>query len=130
VAYYDFGNPAINSTGAAFVTDPSTATLVAEIDSTQLGTKDFATGQTAHYRVTSILGSNASTNAAWLVEHAISTVLGSTAILDQVGVFSPAGQSAQYVWHWELQKNSRLRCRLNSSLAGLVSANLQAERLT
>lgn len=130
MSYYDWGNVAINSTGAAFVTDPSTATLVAQLDSTQLGTKNLVAGQEQNWRLTVILGSNASTNAAWLVEHAISTGLGSTAIVNQFGAFSPAGQSAQYVWHWRLQKDSRLRCRLNSSISGLVSANLQAEPLT
>jgi hypothetical protein len=130
MSYYDYGNPSVNSTNAAFVADPSTATLVAELDSTQLGTQHFATQQTRDYRITVILGSNASTNAAWLVEHAISTGLGSTALVTQFGAFSPAGQSAQYVWQWRLQQNSRIRCRVNSSLSGLVSANLQAEPLT
>ena len=40
MSWYDAGNPPINSTLAAPVANPDTATLIAELDSTQLLTKD------------------------------------------------------------------------------------------
>jgi hypothetical protein len=129
MAYYALGNPSVSSTGAAFVADPSTATLVAELDSTRLGTAHFLNGQSKDFRITSVVGGNASTNVQWLIEHTLSTGLGSTAIRNQFGVFTPAGQSAQYVWQWRAEKDSRFRVRVNSSVAGTVAANLQAEPL-
>lgn len=129
MAYYDAGNPSINSTGATFVSDPSTATLVAELDSTQLGTAFYQAGQSNNVRLTVVLGGNASTNVQWVVDLASSTGLAAASIVDQKGMFTPAGQSAQYVWQWKLEKDYRIRARVNSSVAGLVAANLQAEYL-
>ena len=129
MSYYAVGNPAVSSTGAGFVTDPSTATILAELDSTRLGTASFASGQSRDVRITVIAGGNASTNVQWLVEHTLSTGLGSTAIRNVFGLYTPAGQSGQWVWQWRLEQDSRLRVRLNSSVSGTVSANLQAEAL-
>lgn len=119
------GNPPINSTGFAPVSGPSTSTLLAELDSTQLGTKDFRSGQSRLYRVNWILG--ADTNVTWQCETANDTGLGSG-----VEIFypkTPSGQSAQYVTSHSLSRDQRLRARLFSTGAN-AAAYISAEPVT
>lgn len=125
MSWYDLGNPPINSTQAQPTGAPSTATLLAEVDSTQLGTALWVTGQHSNARVTWIVG--ASTTAIFQLEHATSTEL--AAPVDACYVQTPTGQSAQYVFNVRLQPNSRLRARLNSTAANAV-AFIQAEFLS
>lgn len=114
------GNKPINSTGAV-VSAPSTETLLAELDSTQLGTVNFRIGQRQLFRVSWIVGSD--TSATWQLESAASTALASG-----VDVFFPKtapSQSAQYVTTHELTKDMRLRARLASTAvnsAAFISA--------
>ena len=123
MSFFAEGNPPINST-TGIVAAPSTASLIAELDSTQLGTVNYAVGQEQNFNVRAILG--ASTTAVWQVEHAISTALASP--IDTVFVYSATGQSGQYGWVFRLQKDSRIRARLNSTAAN-ATAFLQAEAL-
>jgi hypothetical protein len=119
------GNPPINSTGFLPVAAPSTSTLLAELDSTQLGTKDFRAGQSRLYRVNWILG--ADTNATWQCESATDTSLGSG-----VEIFfpkTPSGQSAQYVTSHSLSRDMRLRARLFSTAVN-AAAYISAEPVT
>lgn len=119
------GNPPINSTGFLPVTGPSTSTLLAELDSTQLGTKDFRASQSRLYRVNWILG--ADTNVTWQCESATDTSLGSG-----VDIFfpkTPSGQSAQYVTSHSLTRDMRLRARLFSTGAN-GAAYISAEPVT
>lgn len=125
MSWYDLGNPPINSTQAQPTGAPSTATLLAEIDSTQLGSATWETGRHHNYRVTWIVG--ASTTAIFQLEHATSTALASP--VDAIYVQTPTGQSGQYVVNLRLERNSRLRARLNSTAANAV-AFIQAEQLT
>jgi hypothetical protein len=50
MAWHDLGNKPINSTVLGITVAGSTATLFAELDSTQLGTKDFVTGSRGCFR--------------------------------------------------------------------------------
>ena len=125
MSFFDWGNPPINSTvGPA--TNPSTATLVAELDSTQLGTAGFRSGEQRIIGVTAILG--CSTTALWQVEHATSTALSATA--DPIYIQTPSGQSGQYFVKFTVAANDRIRARLNSSITGTATAFLSGEYVT
>lgn len=117
------GNQPINSTSAP-VTGPSTTTLLAVLDSTQLGTANFAGSQHRLFRVNWILGSD--TNTTWQCETALDSGLSSASFVD---VFYPktiTGQSAQYVTSHVLTKNMFLRARLFSTGAN-AAAFISAE---
>jgi hypothetical protein len=119
MAWQDWGNAPINgaSTGFAPVSAPSTATLLYELDSTQLGTVNFRTGQKQIVQVKWILG--ADTNVTWQCEMSNSTNLNAG-----VDIFYPktiTGQSAEYITEHELQKDYRLRARLFSTGANAAA---------
>lgn len=125
--WYDWGNTPVNSTNIAQpVANPSTATLCAEIDSTQLGTQNLATGQSKNFRVTWILG--ADTNATFQCESASSTNL--NAGVDIIAIKTATAQSGQFVTNHVLGPNYRLRARVYSSFTGNVVALIQAEPVT
>lgn len=122
----DYANPAVWSTTAQPVASPSTGTLVAEIDSTQLGTQNFAVNQKVPVMVTWVLGGD--TNVTWQCEVASSTSL--SAAVDTVFVKTPTGQSGEYITHHDLLKDYRIRARVNSTFTASVTASISAERLT
>lgn len=126
MAWRDWGNPAIYSTTAQPVSNPSTATLVAEIDSTQLGTAHWQAGQKRQCLVTWLVG--ADTNATWQFERVESTALASTGQV--VYVKTPTAQTGQYMTSVTLQKNSRLRVRANSTFTASATASITAEFMT
>lgn len=125
MAFFDWGNKPHNSTGFAPVSGPSTSTLLAELDSTVLGTKDLKVGQSFTVNVTWIVG--ADTNVTWQLETATDTGLGSG--VDIIYPKTPTGQSAQYVTKHTLEQNYRLRARLFSTGAN-AAAFISAEKLT
>lgn len=133
MAWYAPGNAPINSTGDGNVSNPSTASLIAEILPAQLAiatqSATAGSGSPVAMRVTWLVGTNQSTVATFRLEQALSTGLGSTAIRDQTLVATPAGQSAQYVLNYVVQPGDRLRAILNSSLTGTAYAKIQAEPL-
>ncbi len=118
----DWGNRSINSTSGV-AGNPSTSTLLAELDSTRLGTVDFRTGK--NFQVSWIVG--ASTIATYRLEHCLSTGLGSTAIRDVTLVQVPANQSGQYMLSYKLEPNDRLRVRANAGFTGNGVAKIAAE---
>lgn len=122
----DWGNPPINSTTAQPVSNPSTATLVAEIDSTQLLTQNLVTGQSLNMLVTWIVGSD--TLATWQLEQATSTAL--SAGVAPIFLKTPTGQSGQYLTMHRLGPNDRLRARVQSTFTASVTAFIQAEVMT
>jgi len=111
MAWQDWGNPPINSTGFAPVGAGSTTTLYAELDSTQLGTKNYAVGQSGRFMVTYIMG--ADTNVTWQAGPCTSTALSAGA--DEFFPKTPTGQSAQYVVMHTLEKDYRIRVRQSST---------------
>lgn len=122
--FHDWGNTPINSTGFTPVAAPSTATLIAELDSTRLGTANFAVGQSRLFQVTWIVG--ADTNATWQLESATSSSLADG--VDVIFPKTPSGQSAQYVTFHVLEKDYRLRARQFSTAvnsAAYISAVAQ-----
>jgi len=116
MAWHDWGNPPINSTTSLIVAG-STSTLYAELDSTQLGTKNLVAGQKKIVQATYILSVGISTLAFWQVGTCSSTDLASG--VDEFFPVVPAGNSAQYVVQHELFKDYRIRCRTVSSAANL-----------
>lgn len=126
MAWRDWGNPPVFSTTPQPVSNPSTATLCAEIDSTQLGTQNLAPDQKILVMTTWFVGGD--TLATWRLEAATSTANG--AGVQTVFVKSPTGQSGQYITVNELLKDYRLRARVDSTFTANVVASIQAERLT
>lgn len=125
MAYFDWGNKPVFSTTAPTAA-PSTASIIAFLDSTQLGTAFFQTGQSRCFRVTLIAGCD--TNAAWQFERATSSTLADP-VPETVWFRSPSNQSGQYVFAMCLEKNEFLRARMASTGANAV-AYIQAEPLT
>ena len=115
---WDFngGNKPVNSTYAP-VSAPSTSTLIAELDSTQLGTVNYNTNFEQNWRVVWVLGCD--TNATWQCETATSTAL--TAVIDTVYLKTPSFQSGEYVTVHRLGKDYRIRARLFSTAVNAVA---------
>ena len=122
--WHDWGNPPINSTYAPSAGGASTTTLVAELDSTQLGTKDLATNQKRLMSVNWIMSSD--TVVSIKAGLALSTSLASTGWVDTFYVDLPGKQPAQFVTRHELFTNYRLRAHLQSSVAGSASVYISA----
>jgi hypothetical protein len=120
MSHRDWGNPPIQSTQAAS-SDPSTSTLIAELNSSNglIG---------GLYEVRWAVG--ASTGALFRLEHALSTGLGSTAIRDQAMVFTGSNQTSEFVFNYKLEAGDRLRVLTNSSFTGSVAAKISAEQFT
>lgn len=128
MGFYDSGNPPINSTtGVGVVNAPSTASLIAEVDSSQLGTVNYTTNQTKLHRVTWLVG--ADSNATWMLEQVNSTALTTSTNPTTWIVKSPPSQTAQYIFNCELRQNDRLRVRMLSTQVN-ACASIQAEPLT
>lgn len=126
MAWRDWGTVPINSTTPQPASNPSTSTLIAEVDSTQLGTQNFAAGQSRPALVTWILGSD--TNATWQCEVANSTALASP--IDAIYLRTPAGASGQFVTTHNIPKDGRVRARLNSTFTGGATAFIAVEYMT
>jgi hypothetical protein len=127
MAFFLPGNVPINSTFAQ-ATDPSTSALLAELDSTnfQLGPRSPAERM---YGVNIYLGG--STGALWVVEHASSTNVASTAVVDRVFLRTASGQTSQFVCNFRLTaRTDRIRVRHPSSLSGTFDAKLSAQEIS
>lgn len=123
----NFGNIPIFSTTAATTSDPTTSALVAElILSTQhaIGRTDVPDTYEVRYTI------GASTGGAWRLEHAISSGLGSTAITQQIVVFTGSNQSAEYVYTHRALPGDRFRIIPLSSLTATAAGKIQAEAIT
>lgn len=118
----DYGNPPINSTSAP-VNNATTGTLLAELDSTQLGTKDLVSGQKRIAAVKWILGGD--TNLTWQCGVCTSTALG--AGRDEFYAKTPTAMSGEYVTEHELFKDERLRARHFSTATGSAAAFITAK---
>jgi hypothetical protein len=125
MALFDVGNPPINSTGFAPVAAPSTASLIAELDSTQLGTVHFATGQSRIVHVYWKVGSD--TAVTWQLEVATSTALNAGRIIEYPK--TGTGLSAQFLSRYVIEKDERLRARMFSTGAN-AHASICAEYVT
>lgn len=125
MSYFITGNVPINSTFAP-ATDPSTTALLAELDSSNF--RPRGPGERI-YGVHITLGG--STGGYWVVEHATSTNVASTAVADRCFYRTASGQTSQFVRKFRLTATTdRIRVRHVSSVSGLFEAGLSAEELT
>lgn len=115
----------INSTFAP-ATDPSTATLLAELDSSNFQLQPRTPAERM-YAVYAYLGG--STGAYWVVESATSTALASG--VDKFFVRTASGQTSQFAFKFRLTATTdRIRARLASTTAGTYDAKLSAEEIS
>lgn len=124
MSFFLTGNVPINSTYGS-VSNPSTATLLAELDSSnfQIGSS-FVVGRT--YVVNAWLGG--STGGAWVVESATSTAL--NASVDRFLLRTASGQTSQFVMKFRLTApTDRIRVRHESTVTGSFEAKLSAEEI-
>lgn len=122
-------NPPIDSTFAASA-NPSTSTLLAELESTNFGypsTLAITPPGDRLYAVNIYIG--ASTLAYFAVEHATSTGLGSTAITSQLLLRTASGQHSQFLKVFKLGATDRIRVRPQSTATGTYEAFLSAQEL-
>lgn len=115
----------VNSTFAS-ASNPSTATLLAELDSTNFQVS--ATSALARmYAVYGYLGG--STGGAWVVESATSTALGAS--VDRFFVRTASGQTSQFVFNFRLTAGTdRIRVRHTSTVTGDFEAKLSAQEIS
>ena len=126
MSFYDWGNIPVKST-QGLATNPTTSVLVAELVSSEFGTN--LANRDINYRVTWIVG--ASTAASFRLERCLSSGVGSTAIREQLIVFTALNQSAQYVSNYRLTYGDRLRVRVDPALASAnAAAKIEAEPIT
>lgn len=125
--FRDWGSVPINSTAGTTAdgieVNPSTSTLIAEIDSTALNGV-LAGGSV--YQVSWLVG--ASTNAIWQLEQCASTSLAT--YRDRTYVQTSANQSGMFILCYKLEKGDRLRARLQTAITGVATAKVSAEPMT
>lgn len=130
--FYSFGNiPLVSTQGEA--TNPTSTVLLAEI--TGLGPSSVTPGFEL-YEGRVIVG--ASTLAVALVEHCLSSGLGSSALrssgsageLGQRVIYTPVMQSGQYMIRLRAFTGDRLRVRLSTTITGTAAATIILEPLT
>jgi hypothetical protein len=137
MAFRNWGNVPLFSTTAATATDPSTATLAAELIIPAPG-GPASTAIGSIYEVRYIVG--ASTGALWRLECALSSGLGSTAIrltdndssnaFQRSIVFTGSNQTSEFVLIHKAFPNDRFRIVPMSSFSGTAAASIEAEALS
>jgi hypothetical protein len=130
----NYGNVPLWSTTAGTQTDPSTATLVAELIIPSPGSTDMASLYEVRFSV------GASTGAIWRLECAQSSGLGSTAIrladndssnaFQRAVNFTGSNQTSEFVYTFKAKPGDRFRAVPLSSFTGTAAAAIQAECLT
>lgn len=126
MAFHGPGNVPLKSASAP-ATDPSTATLIAEIDSTAIASMVPTGRRGIPFRVNWRVG--ASTSAIFVLEQCLSTGFGSTAIRDSCQVFTGSNLTSQFLDHYMVEPGDRFRVRVASSFSGTASAQISAEPL-
>lgn len=129
----NFGNPPLLSTTAAIGTDPSTATLAAEVIIPLVG--DTNVFRMDSYEVRFGLG--ASTGALWRLEVATGTGLSTTSIRfnamgtqQRINAFTGSNLSAEFVLTLQACPGDRFRARFESTFTGTYAAWIQAEAIS
>lgn len=124
MSYFQAGAIPVTSTFAA-ASDPSTTTLLAELDSSNFG----ITGEKKRERIWNVhayLGG--STGAYWVIERATSTAI--SAGVDKIRVRTASGQTSQFVVKFRSTAvTDRFRVRHESSVTGTFDACLIAEEI-
>ena len=114
MSFFGWGNRGIESTTIGVQTGLSTASLLAEVDLNGTNASVIAGGQT--WGVTWIVTA-VSTGNVYLLDHALSTGVGSTGIKNQTVVAVSSRQSGQFYTKHVVEHGDRFRVRLQSSQA-------------
>lgn len=124
MAFYLPGTPPINSTGTR-QTDPSTSVILAEIDSTTLGS---TRGGIFMFSI----WAGCSTVADLAIEHCLSTGLGSTAVRETVLIRISPNLTPQYQKAFKLSPGDRVRARPQTAITGTQTCEvkLQAQEIS
>ena len=128
----NFGNPPLLSTTAPTQTNPSTATLCAELILPTVGD----TSVWDWYELRLPLGG--STGLLWRVECATSSNLSTTALRttpgnsaqQRVNFFTGSNLTHEFLITFAAKPGDRFRALLESSVSAVVAASIQAEALT
>lgn len=123
------GVAAINSTTVGQTANPSTSTLLAEVDFN--GTNATARAGGKNVGVTWIVGVT-TTNAIFLLEQSQSTSLDISSVgtyRGQIVAQCSSGASAQYYTKHRVEPGDRFRVRVASSFAGSANAFISVEPL-
>lgn len=131
MSFFGTGNRAIESTSRGVQVTLSSASLLAEVDLNGTNASVFPGGQV--WGVTWIVGTPA-TAATFLLDHALSTGVASTGIVNQTVVSLSSGQTGQYFTKHNVESSQvglqghRFRVRLASSIVS-AHAKIIAEPL-
>lgn len=126
MSFFLAGNVPYNSTFAS-ASNPSTGTLLAELDSSNFQISATAPLRERMYSVMAYLGG--STGGAWVVESATSTALNAT--VDAFNLRTASGQTSQFVLHFRLTApTDRIRVRHTSTATGSFEAKLSAQEIS
>jgi len=123
MSFYLPGNKVIDSTTLGVTSSPSTSAILAELTAENFE----STKPNRQYVVNAWLGG--STAGAWVLELATSSNVDSTSILNQVVLYTAAGQTSQFVKRFTVNGHQRIRARHFSSNTGSYGAVLQAEEI-
>lgn len=124
MASRDTGNPPRLSTDASLQSNPSSGTVLAEI----------ANLEDSQYEVRYIMG--ASTNCIWRLQQCLSSGLGSTAVVEETAVFTPANQSGEYILNYPRLRggiystDARFRIVASTAITAQIGVKITAEALT
>lgn len=123
------GTPSVKST-AATATNPTTATIIAELTSTGHSTSAGFGMQSGdapkQVQVSAFLGTSTQATAWWL-EHVLSTGIGSTAIKSRRVLITPSGATSQFVVKYDLVLGDRIRVRVSAAFTGSADGYLDGE---
>lgn len=128
MSFFATGNRSINSTTLGVTSNPTTGTLLAEIDCNSSMATVRRGGEP--WQVSWIIGTQ-TTLATFLLEQTSSTGLDiSTSGRDQTVAMVSSGQSAQFVTKHNVEPGDRFRVRVQSSFTGGAAAKIIAEPLS
>ena len=126
MSFFAWGNRSVESTTTGLTSNPTTSALLAEVDLNATNATVPSGGQC--WGVTWIIG-NGTTNATFLLDHALSTGVASTGIRNQTVVPMSSGASAQFYTKHTAEPGDRFRVRVASTFTGGVAAKIIAEPL-
>ena len=131
MSFRDWGNPTLCSTTAPTQSNPSTATLCAELIIPTQGD----TSLWGNYEVRYFLGG--STGMLWRLDCAASSVLSTSAVRttenganERINVFTGSNLSAEFVVTWRAKYGDRFRATQESTVTATAAAYIQAEKIT
>ena len=126
MSFFGTDNRPLNSTQQGLVSNPTTGTLLAEVDfNDTMAHINPSTQVTMPVQVQWMIG-NQTTQVVFLCDHALSTGLGATGIITQRVLPMSSAQSAQFQSFHDVRQGDRFRIRIETSVTGSVSGSISA----